>query len=485
MSVSIDNSSNISLGYTLPAQPSNLLGDTPFSAVQNKSFVMSSPTTISSVSGATMTTSRSHGLLVGDQILFPVIGSLSGIVANTIYTLSAAPTSTTFTLSGITFGGTVGTAYYIIISRAVPNQTSPGGLVQFADPNNSSWPLQFDTSSSLGPTILRFPSVAAGAQITFPSGNGTLITSNTTTTISATYTFSGGIASTRAGNTSAASSNLYINPASTAMSGSSSYFYSYFNTPPSTGSSTGTSSTLVIAGATTTAANNFALQVLAGQNSFPSATVSAPAICFGTNRTSGIYSSAANVINLAASGANVLQISSAGATISGACNATTLIAGAGALNTPSLYLGADTTTGFYRSAANTWDWIIGSLAYLRVSSAGITVPNATCNGKTTTSQLQVGANGSTYSQISFGNFTLTAPNIAPGFSSSTVITHNLGSVPSVLCNISSTSALNTALNFLVCSAFNVTSTQATIIVTNVNTTATTAGNVSVSWKAYV
>ena len=100
--------------------------------------------------------------------------------------------------------------------------------------------------------------------------------------------------------------------------------------------------------------------------------------------------------------------------------------------------------------------------------------------------LKVGANGSTFSQISAGSFTLTNPNLTPAGATTQVITHNLGSVPSgmVAC-IAMVGGPGTALNFLLCTVTNMTSTQATINIVNVHISATTVGSPTISWKAWL
>ena len=292
--------------------------------IQNKKIALSSNTTIASFTSTTITTTRAHNLGVGDSIVFPVAGSITGVVAGTTYTVATVPTTTSFTLSGITLGGTLGTAYYVLSSRATANESTAGGTWELCDASNASNPIVFDTSANTIPCVFQTQSGTGAAKVLFPSFGGSVAVLENTQTFNGNKTFSGQLISTRAGQTTPATAPFYVNSATVAMSAANSYFWSYFNTPLSSGSSTGTSATVAIAGATTTAANNYSLRVIAGATSLPSGTVTTPSLVFSTGQNaSGLYSSAANIINTAISGVNVHQVSSTGLSVTGITQSST------------------------------------------------------------------------------------------------------------------------------------------------------------------
>ena len=292
--------------------------------IQNKKIALSSNTTIASFTSTTITTTRVHNLAVGDTITFPVAGSITGIVAGTGYTIATVPSTTTFTLTGITLGGTLGTAYYVLSTRATANESTPGGTWELCDASNPTNPVVFDTSANTIPCVIQTQSGASASRIILPSFGGSVAVLENTQTFNGNKTFSGQLISTRAGQTTPANAPFYVNSATVAMSAANSYFWSYFNTPLSSGTSTGISATVAIAGATTTAANNYSLRVIAGATSLPSGTVAAPSLVFSTGlNSSGFYSSASNVINTAISGVNVHQVSSTGLTVTGITQSTT------------------------------------------------------------------------------------------------------------------------------------------------------------------
>ena len=235
---------------TLPTTTCTLLGNNPTQTVQNKIIQVSSNSSIASFTATTITTSFAHNLGVGDVIQFPYVGSMTGIAIATNYTIATAPTTTTFTMTGITsMAGTVNNAYYIIITRAAANESTAGGEFLIADASNTSNGLYFDVSGSTIPTVIRFQSAANALVITFPSFGGTVAMLNNTQTFNGNKTFSGQIISSRAGNTTVASSSIYSNPASTALTGSTDYYWTTFAAPPTTGSTSGHVSTVYIAGA--------------------------------------------------------------------------------------------------------------------------------------------------------------------------------------------------------------------------------------------
>lgn len=170
---------------------------------------------------------------------------------------------------------------------------------------------------------------AANFTLTLPNVTSTLAALGLAQTFTTAQTFSGQIINTKAGATTAATAGFYSNPATVAMSGASNYYWNYFAAPPATASTTGTAATVCIAGASagTASAGNYALQVIAGQNSVPAGTVGAPSIVFGANNSSGLCSSAANIVNTSISGVNVLAVNSTGATVNGKTTTTTLAVG--------------------------------------------------------------------------------------------------------------------------------------------------------------
>lgn len=543
-----DVSGTLALLSNIPT-PSDFLTVNDQQTAQNKTVRFSSNTSIASFTSTTITTSFAHGLVVGDVIQLPSIGSMTGIVANTSYTIATVPSTTQFTLSGITtMGGTVGTAYYILITRFPANYATAGGLFTLADANNAARPLYFDLAGATQAIVLRFP-ITSATPLTFPANGGALVnTTNTQTisgaltlsgsnTLSGTQTFTGQLVSTRAGNATVASAPIYINPSSsTAMTGANSYFWTYLNTPVTSGTTTGQASTFTIAGPPTVAASggNYSSRILAGISSIPSGTAVAPSLVFGTNNGSGLYSSANNVINIGISGTNVFQTSSTGVTVAGLVSATTLAAGAGTVGAPAHYLSTDTNAGWYRPSAGNWTWVSAGNSVLALTSVGITITGtanmgaqtilpassntvpgflmnaaslysdvsgtwkfqsganlrmtldntgATVTGKTTTTTLQVGANGSTLNQIQQGVFTFTSVPINANTANTQAFTFPsaFSSAPNVQLTINYI-GVGGGHEKCIAIAASVTTTGLTIYVYNTFTAAAT-GNISIAYLA--
>lgn len=460
---------------------------TEMEVIRNKTFDISSNTAISTFNATTFTTTNSHGLGVGDQISFPSVGSITGgIVANTLYTVATVPSTTQFTLTGLsTNAGTVGSAFYILRSRDAANYGSAGGLLNICDNGNATRCVRFDMSGSTVPTVLRFPTTTA-APIIFPATAGTVMVTSATQSLTGTTTFTGQMISTRAGNATSASAPIYVNPSSsTAMSGANNYFWTYFNNPVSSGSSTGQAATVTIAGGPTTAASggNYALRILASQSTLPQGTVGAPSLVFGSAaNTSGLYSSANNNVNVAISGVNLATLNSTGLAVSGLVSGTTLQSGNGALATPSIYMTGDTGTGFYRSAGGNWDWVTGGTSYFRTSNTGITSTAANIVNTTTTGGLRVGTNGTLASQVQEGVVTFTNVPITTLNNGQQTVTfpNAFTSTPAVILMVNAGGA-----NFEKCipAAFNVSTTQFSINLYNAGAS-TVTGNITVAWRAW-
>jgi len=456
--------------------------------IQNKTFQFSSNTSIASIATPTFTTSFAHGLAVGDTVSFPSVGSITGITANTNYTIDTVASTTQFTLFGVaSIGGTVGTAYYILVNRFPTNYSTNGGEFRLIDANNTTRPLVFDIAGATQPIVMRVPLTTA-APIIFPSTGGTVAVLSATQSFTGTTTFTGQVLSTRAGNSAAASSPIYINPSSsTAMSGANSYTWTYFNTPVTSGTTTGNASTLTIAGGPTVAASggNYALRIIASQSSIPAGTVAAPSLVFGTAaNSSGLYSSANNVINVGISGTAIATVNSTGLSIAGLISGTSLVAGGGALATPSIYMTGDTGTGFYRSAAGNWDWVTSNTSYFRVSNTGITSTAANIVNTTTTGGLKVATTGSLISQIQQGVFLFT--NVPVPASSSLTQTFSFSaaftSAPNVQLTVNYVGTGGGHDKCIVLAA-SITTTQVTVYVYNTNPSASATGNISIAYIA--
>jgi len=169
-------------------------------------------------------------------------------------------------------------------------------------------------------------SVSAAATISFsglsnivldlPTTAGGLSSLVANQTITGNNTFVGQIVSNRASSATLAASPIYFNPSNTVMSAANNYRWTYLAAPPTSGSSTGTASTFTVAGPPSTpATNNYSAQIIAGQTSIPSGTVAAPSLVFGNSNGTGLYSSAANTVNVSVSGAVAATIDSTGTTL--------------------------------------------------------------------------------------------------------------------------------------------------------------------------
>ena len=239
-------------GMTGQTGPTGPTGPTPSTSqfVQNKTFRISSNTSISSFTTTTITTTFNHNLGPLDTIQFPNAGSITGITSVTNYIIDTTPTTTSFTLQGISsLGGVVGNAYYVVVTRASANEASNGGFLAITDASNPNNPIVFDTAGSTVPTVIQCSNNASALRIIFPSFGGTVAMLNNTQTFTGNKTYLGQLIVTRAGQTTVASSSFYRNHASTTLSGANNYYFSYIVTPPTTGSTTGFAHTLHIQGA--------------------------------------------------------------------------------------------------------------------------------------------------------------------------------------------------------------------------------------------
>jgi hypothetical protein len=306
------NLTNGSFSAAVPNLSANdtLVARNTVDTMQNKTFQTCASQSLSSVSGAGLfTVPNAHSLLVGDVIIFPNIGSISaGLLTYTPYTIATTPAANTFTLTGVTsITGTSGIAYYYLSARV--NPSANGGTLQIRDATNSNFPLTFDLSGCATAPVFRFALAANASPLQLPNNGGVIPNTTNTVSISGNWTFASQLIQTRTGQTTAALCGYYLNPNSTALTGSTDYFWSYYNTPPTTGSTTGTCATVRIAGAPSGGSVNNALKVDAGSVSLSAGTVSLPSLYLSTDTTTGIYRPSANQIGVAVSGANVATFS--------------------------------------------------------------------------------------------------------------------------------------------------------------------------------
>jgi hypothetical protein len=254
--------SNSGFNLTIPTLPSNdeILALQKTQTTTNKTFLFCGAVQLLTPQAPNvMKTSIPHGLKVGDVIMFPNITSLTGITALVNYTLDTVTTTTSFTLSGVaSITGSLIGAYYVLISKADP--TDPG-VLKLVDSNNSSFPLYFDLSSCTGPPVIKLASIAGAQPIQFSVNGGISPSITNTTTISGNWTHTGQLISTRASATTVALSPIYINPASTGLTGANFYSWIYIANPPFTGTTTGETSVIRIAGTPTGGAINSAIKI--------------------------------------------------------------------------------------------------------------------------------------------------------------------------------------------------------------------------------
>lgn len=278
-------------------------------------------------------TSRSSLIsIIQNEITTASSSSLVTITGNQtitgVKTFSTAPIISTITNTGtLTLPTSTGT---LALVSQVPtnadyvdmktNQTVGGNKI-FS--NDTSW----NGISSIGPTgtfSIASPSATAtvafgglsNITLTLPATAGVIASLAANQTFTGNNFFQGQLVSTASSSATLASSPIYINPATTPMSAANDYRWFYMLAPPTSGSSSGTASTFTIAGPPSTAAtNNYSAQIIAGVTSIPSGTVGAPSLVFGNSNTTGLYSSAANTVNVSISGAVAATVNSTGTTL--------------------------------------------------------------------------------------------------------------------------------------------------------------------------
>jgi hypothetical protein len=452
--------------------------------LKNKTIQTSSNTSVASFTATTITTSFNHNLQIGDTINFPYIGSMTGIIVSTNYVIASVPTVTTFTMTGITsMGGTVNNAYYVLISRAAANASLSGGSFAITDPSNSANGLHFDVAGGTVPSVIRFAAASGALAATVPSFGGTFLMTNNSQTITGSKVFSLQLANTRAGQTSTANAGFLVQPASTAMTGSNSYFWSYFSTPTTTGSSAGTASTVTIQGAPTVAAsNNYAFRIIGGQTSIPSSTVAAPSIVFGTSNTSGFYSSASNIVNCSISGVNLFGISSTGITTSGSVFTSTIRPNSGNQTLLCPNVNAAAGTSQLLISPTTSGWATNGVAELDLGDNNhyIKATNGVGMELNSFNNIKLGTQGSPFRNFRYGTTTYTV-SLAAGATATVSVTYGvtLVSVPIIVVSLT-TVAGGSIWERCNVGASAVTTTGFDATISNFTASAT-AGNVLISY----
>jgi hypothetical protein len=150
---------------------------------------------------------------------------------------------------------------------------------------------------------------------------------------------------------------------------------------------------------------------------------------------------------------------------------------------PALAIGAALNDGIYSSAAGSVNITAGGTLITTINSTGLTV-----TGKTTTSTLQVGTPGTTTNCIQTGSYTFISPILSPGCDSVPTATITFGtpfsSTPNIVAMLANPGDAGIALNCLIVSSWNVSTTGFTLGITNAHPSANGSGSPTISWFAW-
>lgn len=200
-----------------------------------------------SISGAQIVNYSSAGIsIISGNLLIPATSNQITLGTTGTTTISAVNQAAARTYSIQDAGGNAS----FVMNSFTGGQTLAGGL------------------TLSGTTTFSGAVSASGSNaIDFSAGTGIFKTSTGAVTIGpGTTTISGKTTLTAQGSSVASTSTLYVNPASTALSGSSNFFFTYFATPTTSSITSGSVSTVAIQGAPVNAGGSaFALHVISGQ----------------------------------------------------------------------------------------------------------------------------------------------------------------------------------------------------------------------------
>lgn len=217
-----------------------------------------------------------------------------------------------------------------------------------------------------------------------------------------------------------------------------------------------------------------------GNMFIPNGSATAPAIRFSNSTSTGIYSTGTDNFSISTAGAQRFSINNAGFT---QVLTSQFSVPSGSAAGPGYTFGGDGNTGFYRIAEDNIG--ISTNGTLRMNIATSAITNSLRTDFA--SGLKVGTNGSTFNEVRYGTFTFNTPNLAGTYSTSTTVTFSpaFTSAPQILAMVCNTGAPAAAIDCIICSAFNVGTSSFALRIYNAHPTATTSGNITVNWQAFI
>ncbi len=209
--------------------------------------------------------------------------SATAPAASRTYTLPDAGSAASFILStsgsGQSIAGGLTTSGGLILGAGI---TATAGAINFSGSSGA-----FTTSTgacTIGPGAVSITGAATlSSGITVTSGNinfsgssGTFTTPTGACTIGPGAISMTGITNlTAAGSATASTATLYVNPASTALTGSNNYHFTYFAAPATSGSTSGIASTVNIANSPSGATTAYSLYIQSGKTYLADTTAAA------------------------------------------------------------------------------------------------------------------------------------------------------------------------------------------------------------------
>lgn len=213
---------------------------------------------------------------------------------------------------------------------------------------------------------------------------------------------------------------------------------------------------------------------------FNAGSAASPSVQVGTG--AGIYSNATNELNFSTGGAVRLSIGTGFINVNAAG---IRHAGGSAANCAFQLNGSN--TGLYLVSGNPSFAVAGN-NIATISSTGLSITGGltVSTSLTVSGSLTVGGGGTPISRVFEGGLTFGSPNLSPAFGSFATQTitfpQAFSTTPRVYLSVANVNT-GAAINCLVATAQNVTTTSFDLVVGNAHPSVTTTGNIRIVWRA--
>ena len=265
-----------------------------------------------------------------------VLGTTNTVTINA----ATSAASRTYTISD------VGTNTSFIMASSTGGQNLAGGIT-------------FSGSATFGSSI----AATGSGSIDFSGSSGIFKVSGGASTIGpGTVTISGQSTFSAAGSSTPASATIYVNPASTALSGINNFYFTYLNTPTTSGTTTGIAATFAIAGAPPNSSNPaLAFYVIGGKSSFADTTASTSTTTGSVTISGGLGVAGAIYAGSSISGISANLSNTTNQLVLGTTNTVTINSAAPAASRVYTIPDVGTTASFLMTASSGGQTVTGGL----------------------------------------------------------------------------------------------------------------------------